>query len=224
MKVSERLVQAAQPIWERMYEHPFMQGIGDGTLPDEVFAFFMRQDYPYLVNYARAMLIGSIKAPTLALMKKFSWLAESTLNIEMDLHKSNAAALGISEEDLLSTQPAPTALAYSNFLKKTAYEGSFLELSAAVLPCMFSYCVIGKRLLALGNEKGLTHPQYGEWMRTYDSPEATELGEWLAGMIDERTVGITERQYKLLERKFLEASRYDYMFLDMAWRQEKWPV
>ena len=45
MKTTQRLLQAALPIWESYYTHPFVSGIGDGSLPVEKFQFYMIQDH-----------------------------------------------------------------------------------------------------------------------------------------------------------------------------------
>ena len=53
--VSYRLREAAAPIWEECLKHPFVQGIGDGTLEVEKFQHFMLQDYLYLFEYAKVL-------------------------------------------------------------------------------------------------------------------------------------------------------------------------
>ena len=47
------LRRAADPIWRAQHEHPFVRGVGDGTLPADRFARYVRQDYLFLVDYAR---------------------------------------------------------------------------------------------------------------------------------------------------------------------------
>lgn len=53
---TDRLYQSAAPIWKKCMEHPFVKGIGDGSLPLEKFRYFMLQDYVYLYDYARRVL------------------------------------------------------------------------------------------------------------------------------------------------------------------------
>ena len=43
-RTSERIFRSALPIWERCYQHPFVQGLGDGSLSHDRFAHFMVQD------------------------------------------------------------------------------------------------------------------------------------------------------------------------------------
>ena len=61
MKVSERLIAKAMPIWETYFEHPFVKGIADGTLPVEKFRFYMIQDHKYLMQYAKVFALGVLK-------------------------------------------------------------------------------------------------------------------------------------------------------------------
>ena len=71
MTVSQRLREAARPIWDRCLTHPFVTGIGDGTLMAEKFRYFMLQDYLYLFDYARVFALGVVKARDPALMRTF---------------------------------------------------------------------------------------------------------------------------------------------------------
>ncbi|POF46265.1 thiaminase II, partial [Staphylococcus pseudintermedius] len=95
MKFTERLWQRVQPIWDSYLEHPFVKGIGDGTLDKEKFKHWMKQDYIYLIDYARLFAIGATKATDLEMMTTFGNLVSGTLNTEMQLHRQYAAQFGI---------------------------------------------------------------------------------------------------------------------------------
>ena len=45
MKLTARLYEAARPVWAGYHTHPFVTGLGDGSLPVEKFRFFLLQDY-----------------------------------------------------------------------------------------------------------------------------------------------------------------------------------
>ena len=45
MTVTHRLYEAEKPIWQACHDHPFVKGIGDGTLDQEKFQYFLLQDY-----------------------------------------------------------------------------------------------------------------------------------------------------------------------------------
>jgi len=48
-RFTERLRQKAAGVWEAQHQHPFVRGIGDGTLSLERFKFWLRQDYVFLI-------------------------------------------------------------------------------------------------------------------------------------------------------------------------------
>ncbi|MED5428568.1 MAG: thiaminase II, partial [Chloroflexota bacterium] len=59
------LRELADPLWSRELTHPFVSGIGDGTLEIEKFQFFLKQDYIFLVEFSRAISIAAAKAKEL---------------------------------------------------------------------------------------------------------------------------------------------------------------
>ncbi len=52
-KFTDRLFANVQPIWEKNHNHPFVQELGMGTLAKERFIYYMKQDYVYLIDYAK---------------------------------------------------------------------------------------------------------------------------------------------------------------------------
>ena len=106
MTVTERLYEAARPIWQKCHDHPFVRGMGDGTLDVEKFRFFLLQDYLYLFDYARVFAWGVIKARDPELMRTFSANVDSILGGEMKIHRAYMARLGITEEQVFAVKPA----------------------------------------------------------------------------------------------------------------------
>ena len=107
------------------------------------FIYYLKQDYVYLIDYAKMFAIGSMKAQDLETMGKFAELLHSTLNVEMELHRQYAERFGITREELEQTKPAPTTVAYTKYMLDAAAQGSLAEVVAALLPCMWSYREIG---------------------------------------------------------------------------------
>ena len=62
MTVTERLLKDTESIWAEYHQHPFVQGIADGTLDKEKFKYYMIQDYLYLLDYTKVFAIGVAKA------------------------------------------------------------------------------------------------------------------------------------------------------------------
>ncbi|MGG0590653.1 thiaminase II [Priestia megaterium] len=221
MKFSERLYEKLQPIWRQNYNHPFVQGMGDGTLEKEKFRFYMIQDYLYLIDYAKLFAIGAMKATDLQTMGKFAALLDSTLNEEMSLHREYAKKFEISEKELEKAQPSPTTLAYTHYMLHVGQSGTLAELVAALLPCMWSYWEIGKEL---SEKPGANNEFYREWIEMYSSEEFGELATWCINLFDSLTENKSEAELEKLEEIFLNTTRFEYMFWDMAYNEAMWPI
>jgi len=220
-RFSDYLHRRAASIWEAQHQHPFVRGIGTGSLDVQKFQHWVKQDYLYLIDYARLFALAVAKAPDLETMTKFAQLVHAVLDVEMDLHRSYAREWGISAEELEKTAKAPTCQAYTDFLLRTAALGSFAELVAALLPCMWGFCEIG---LALEKQGLPAEPRYAKWIRMYSAPEFVELTEWTRELLDRLATGVSQVELQRLEDAFLTSSRYEHAFWEMAYRQEQWTV
>ncbi len=221
MQASQAFHQAAHAIWEANYAHPFVQGIGDGSLPAERFRFYLAQDYVYLIDFCRFFAVAAAKAPGLAPMERFAKLLDETLHFEMDLHRTICADFGISRQELERTRPTPTCLGYTSYLLRVAYEGEASGLLAALLPCSWGYGEIGRRLKGRGLPPAA---QYAKWVETYASPEYQELVGWLRTLFDETVADVSGPSRLRLQEIFNTSSRWEYLFWEMAWKLEAWPV
>jgi thiaminase/transcriptional activator TenA len=211
----------ADPIWKAQHNHPFVRGIGDGTLDPDRFAFWLRQDYLFLIDYARLFGAGVLRAPDLHTMTTFARLAHEILFREMELHRSYCAEFGISIEDLESEKKAPTTQGYTDFLLRSALVGDYVELLGALLPCMWGYHEIARGLA----ERGMPDDErYRAWINMYCSEEFGELAEWCIEIFDAGCDRIRSDHYPRVDNAFMTSSRYELAFWEMAWTKESWPV
>ena len=220
-RFTERLRQKAAGIWEAQHQHPFVRGIGDGTLSLERFKFWLLQDYVFLIEYARLLALAAARSPDLGTMIRFATLLKATVETEMNLHRAYAAEFGISREDLERELPAPTTRGYTDFLLRVAATGDFAELAAALLPCMWAFSEIGQRL---AGQPAPSDQRYAQWVAMYSSREFAELAQWCCDLLDNLATGLSERDLRKLEAAFLTSSRYEWQFWEMAWRMDRWPI
>ena len=213
--VSYRLHDAAAPIWEACLKHPFVTGIGDGTLDVEKFQHFMLQDYLYLFDYARVFALGVVKARDPELMRTFAANVDAILGGEMKIHRAYMQRLGITEEQVFAVKPALDNLSYTNYMLSVANAGGPMEIVAAILACSWSYAEIGQALAAIPG--AAEHPFYGEWIQGYASEEYSATNQALIELMDELAADATEEQLAYLTDVFVNCSRYELGFWDMAW-------
>ncbi len=216
MSFAVELRAAGEPVWAAQHAHPFVRGVGDGTLPEAAFRFYVRQDYRFLIDYGRLLALGAARAPRLAQTARFAGLAQSVLVTEMDLHRAFAAQWGISEAELEAEPPAPATAGYCDFLLRTAALGDFAELAAALLPCMWGYAEIGERLGALP-EPGGGRAGYADWIAMYASEEFGELAAWCRELTDEAADGTGSAGRERMRAAFLASSQHELAFWEAAW-------
>ncbi|MBI4199010.1 MAG: thiaminase II [Chloroflexi bacterium] len=222
MSFTQAIRARANALQQAIFRHPFVVGIGDGSLDVERFKHFIRQDYVFLIEYSRTLALACAKAPDLESMARFAELLHATLTAEISLHRSYCSRFGISTADLEATQATPTTQAYTDFLVRAAYHGSFAELACVLLPCLWGYCEIGLALARQG--KPAHQPLYGEWIDMYSSPEYQALADWLLKLVDRLAEQAGPAERERMEAAYVVGTRYEYAFWDMAWRQEAWQL
>lgn len=218
MKFTERLYESVKEIWESYYVHPFIRGIGEGTLEVDKFKFYMIQDYIYLLDYAKVYALGVVKSETEEDMQVFSTMVNDTLNGEMSIHRSYMKRLGITENEIKNTKGSLANLSYSKYMLAIAHTGTVAELTVSLLSCMWSYQEIG---IELNKIKGSTeHKLYGEWVKGYLSEDYKKSTQLVIDLVDKFAKGLSEEELNKLEEIFINTSRYEYLFWDMAYNKE----
>ena len=211
-----------QSMRQAILVHPFVTGVGDGTLPVEKFRYYVTQDYAYLIDYSRVLALASARAPRLDDMSWFAGLLDETLNVEMALHRSYCEEFGITAQELEAAPASPTTVAYTSFLLKTAHQGSFGELVASLLPCQWGYWEIGDRLLKQGLPEQA--PLYSKWIEMYTSEEFTALAHHLREMTGRIGDEAGPTELAAMGQAYLTSVRLEHQFWDMAYGLEQWGV
>ncbi len=211
-----------RPIREAILNSPFITGIGDGSLDVEKFKYYVRQDYVYLMEYSRVLALASARATDLESMSWFARLLHETLNTEMALHRSYCAQFSITTEELEATKAAPATLAYTRFLLTLAHQASYAELVASLLPCQWGYWEVGDHLARRGEPNEA--PLYFQWIQMYSSPEFKALADWIRSLANRLAQEAGPTELARMEDAYLTSLRYEYLFWEMSYNLESWPV
>ena len=219
MSLTDDLYGAAKPTWDAQLEHPFVKGLGDGSLAEERFKRWVLQDYLYLKEFARIFAWAVAKADRLESMSWYATVLNLTLNTEMALHRSYAERFGISQAELEATSMWPTTRAYTDFLVRTAADGDMADLLAALLPCAWGYVYIGQHL---ARGKAPEDERYADWIQQYASDEFAQAAQWLKAELDRVAEGSGDEKRARLSELFVISSRYEWQFWEMCWHGEDW--
>lgn len=220
MPLIEIFLTATEDIWAQYHSHPFVKGIGDGTLEKEKFKYYILQDYLYLKDYIKVFALGIAKARSTETTALFASYIHLLMEGEMDIHKGYMGIFGISEEEIAITPRALDNVSYTSYMLRIAYEEGEAEILTAVLSCAYSYELIVKKLLA-DNPAAASHPFYGGWIQGYTADAYIKRNRNLFHTLDKLTESYTRQQIKHLVEIFSTCSRYELAFWDMAWEARR---
>jgi len=213
---SEQLRTEAEPIWRRIFDHPFLRKIKDGTLPLETFQYYLAQDYLYLEGFARTVAMALAKAPDSKLLEELSHRVLTP--VERPLHHKLVAEAGLTMEQVQETGPSPTNTGYVNHMLATASRHSLGPTAAALLPCPWTYHMLREEV---GQSE---HPLYGQWTSFYVAGFLEGSVEAWRSFVDRMAHDASPAELDAMRQAFLTSSRYEYMFWDAAYRREQWPL
>ncbi|MGR3571752.1 thiaminase II [Brevirhabdus sp.] len=210
----------AGEVWRDYTRHAFVRDLGTGTLPRASFLHYLIQDYVYLVHFSRAWALAVVKSATLDEMQACAATVDALVNREMSLHVTTCAAEGITEQALFDAAEEDENLAYTRYVMDAGLSGDFLDLMAALAPCVMGYGEIGLWL------KDTAHPAtpYGDWIATYASDDYQTVCRNVGALIDAavaRRLGGDPQsvpRWQTLQTRFSKATALEVGFWNMGLR------
>ena len=219
MSFSRGLKTKAGKIWEDGYNHPFVQELGKGTLDREKFRFYLLQDYLYLLQYSKVFAIAAVKSDTEELMTGFTKSQYFILANEMNVHREYMAGFGVTQEEMLSVKSSLYNRTYTANMLSFGLTGGLAEVLASVFPCAWTYADYGKRLKEQYKDK-LESNFYKTWIETYAGDDFSNSFEWFYDALDNLVANMTNKQREKIEEIFISSVEFEYLFWDMAYKQQ----
>lgn len=216
----QSLWDAALPLYTSILSHPFMLGIRDGELASDRLAFYVTQDWHFLRAAARAFSSMVDNARNDEWILAFNRSSTDVLLLEHGLQKRMLEILGLTEEQIRQTPPAPTNEAYSSWIQLLALQAPFQESLAALLPCFWLYNRLGSDLKRLGAR----HPLAADWAGFYAGRAYSQMMEELLELVEDVGQASSDEVRARMTARFLHACRYEFMYWQMNWSLEQWPT
>ena len=203
MSLARQLWQANADWAAKILAHPFVQGLGDGSLAVGAFKSYVAQDAYFLDAFARAYAFCLAHGTSREDLFGFSELIAGVLE-ELKLHKSYTEKLQVS---LDGVTPLAATQAYVDFLLGNGRQGHLGETIAGMTPCMRLYAWLGQTLA-----KTDVAPAYADWVKTYSDPGFEALAVRLEELLDQHAVDspavrANYRRAMELEYGFFDANR-----------------
>ncbi|WP_070963808.1 thiaminase II [Vibrio sonorensis] len=210
------LIEACQSDWQEYTEHTFVQQLALGTLPQESFLHYLKQDFLFLKQYARAYALAIYKARTLEDMRQALPSVQALVDTEIAHHVTYCAEWGLSESDLENEPEDFGTVAYTRYVLDAGMAGDLVDLYAALAPCSIGYAVIGKALLNSAETKLEGNP-YRSWIELYGGEEfqtgVAQGAEHFDRLLKE--IDINSQRGQILVEVFKTATRMEVAF----WQQ-----
>ena len=219
MGLSDELRAGVAPTWEKVVGHPFVTELGDNSLPRKTFDVYFDQDYLFLKDWSVLLNLAAAKAPDFDAARHIVSFLHLGLGGEEGLFQRAFRERGLSPKQVAGLEHRPTTLHYSGYLRRMAYEGSFIDLVATLLAVEWPYMDWAQRLEAAGKRPPTDY--YQIWIDLHTSQGMVDFVAWLRQTVDSTTLAAADRSR--MHGIFRDVLRYELLFLEMAYRDESWP-
>lgn len=214
MSFASEQVARLRPLWDRMLDHRFLTRTRDGTLPDETFAVWMRQDYLFVEAAVPFIATLVSRAPPEHRGRLASFLP--ALEEELGLFRERAEAVGV---ELGATPASFTCHAYVQFLLATGYRCSYAEGFAVLYVAERAYHDSWKVV-----REGLDRDSpWWPFVENWSGDAFAEWVAWLEGVLDELAEAAGPAERERMAELFELTTRYEIAFWEMAAEGEGWP-
>lgn len=212
----EQVRAKTDPILEAIKKHPFVLELLDGSLPREVFHFYVHQDAHYLAEYKKILALAGVRCARAEETHFFMASATEAIAVENALHQMFLKDVSIN------VAPSPTCELYTGFLTRIVCNHSIEEGLAALLPCYTIYQEIGEYIL--GQQTGQNQNPYQDWINTYGGEEFADSVKQAVAITNRYAQGAAEETLQKMEFTFERSSKMEWMFWDSAYNQEEWKI
>jgi thiaminase/transcriptional activator TenA len=211
----EALKERSTEDWQRYCEHRFVRDLAAGTLPEASFRHYLKQDYLFLVQFARAWGLAVYKSRDLTEIRQGLDALKAIVDVEIGLHVRYCATWGIDETELAGLPESRATLAYTRYVLDAGMSGDLLDLHVALAPCIIGYGEIAQWILSQPSTRIAGNP-YSDWIEMYAGEEyqtavASEL-DWL----NQRLSQVDKTRLDRLSIVFRDATRLEADFWQMG--------
>lgn len=211
MSLARKLREDNETLFAAAVSHPFVAGIGDGSLPRDLFRRWIVQDWLYLQGYMEALEAAVELAPDSSARGFWRDLAKMTDEEEMDLHRGLARNFGLSADDLDQAVPYESTAHYLLTLR-SSYE-SYPALVGTLTPCAVGYARIARTLDA---RQACPEPDYAAWIKTYMDPAFQDSVQQFESEIDRHEN--SHQQVRVIKSAYANAARCELGFWKGLWQ------
>lgn len=210
----DTLVANTASHWQRYTQHDFLRQIGNGSLPTAQFEHYLKQDYIFLIHFARAFGLAAFKSRNVSELKQATNSLNGIINMELDLHIQYCQKRGISQQTLEDTVESTPNMAYTRYVMERGLAGDLTDLNVALAPCIVGYAVSAKWLQNQSFLVTQNNP-YSDWIAMYASDDYQAVAQAHRNAINSVPIPDNNRLQELT-KTFEAATRLEIDFWQMG--------
>ncbi len=203
-------------------ELEFLERLGDGTLPLDDFAFYLRQDAHYLAGYAKALALLAARSPQPEAAAFWATSSHTAAVVETSLHRGILNEIGGAD---VVEEHSPACLGYVSYVIATAATAPYPVAAAALLPCFWIYGDVAARLAKSAATLLSSDPEhpYATWVATYDDEGFQASVLTARQIVEEAAASASAAERAAMTTAFTFATRYELLFWHSALDRQPWP-
>lgn len=205
-----------ESIFQKITQHNFIKGLLDGSLPEDIFQFYVNQDSLYLATYKKVLSTVAIKCIQAEETQFFLESSTGILEVENALHET------FLKREYHVNEPSPTCQLYISYLTHIVETASIEVGLAAVLPCFTIYKEVGDYILQ--HQTQHTNNPYQNWINTYAGEEFGKSVKKAIEITNKYANHASNQSLLMMEKAFIKASKLEWMFWDSAYQKEQWKI
>ena len=156
--------------WHTYNQHKFIEQLAKGTLASACYLHYLKQDFLFLKQYARAYALAIYKADSLADMCTALTSVTALLASEINHHVDYCSNWGLTESDLEAEDEDFGTVAYTRYVIDAGIKGNIFDLYVALAPCSIGYAGIGRNLAADPQTRRQGNP-FKSWIKLYSGAQ-----------------------------------------------------
>ena len=204
------------PLLDHIKAHQFIKDMMNGTLTEDIFYFYIKQDVIYLAEYKKILAQIGINCQEDTETQFFLDAATGIIAVENSLHQN------FLKEQKIEEETSPTCELYISYLSRMANTKPLEEALAAVLPCFTVYKQIGDYILE--NQTNQQSNPYQNWINTYGGEEFENSVNKAIEITNKYAKNASSDTRSKMDLAFEKASKLEWMFWDSAYNQETWKI
>ncbi len=202
--------------------HPFIRGLGDGTLNRLKFENYLIQDSLYLKEYGKIYAHIFILANNISDLQFLHKCMGVIIADETNMHTKylqdyNLDVYKIDQMEInFKVKMKSATREYLDYMFSFIKKGDIKEIFISILPCTIVYEYIGKSLARKYSDK-IEDNYYRPWIEAYAGENFEEFARRSLEFLDSICMGIEKKKENKLIEIYLKACEFEMNFWDMSY-------